>query len=510
VFPIPRPLCIDSTRTNMAGGSSEDPTTPTGTSRPPRAPPPPPPPPPPYIHHPALANGTMKRARAWPDPLSLSQTISSQNPNLDEVAATLYPGRMGIPQELVGRIMEILQDDIVTLTACSLTCKSIYASTRHLIHQTFYLTDETIQRVGTTGRTAQQQILYRSGEHLSAEFWHSMINSGFLRYARRVYIKTWNSAALIPYLNRLDTLDGVHTLTISSTDICRFISFKHPQFSHLNATLTTLSIHFPQNPHKFIPSLIAQFPNLENLTLELFLSGGEEWGRRYSPRDFPTHSPPLRGHLRCSGVSKYDCMLVRALVWGLPDGINFRSVELRKVHWRPCLQLLGGCKDTLEEFILTVEGNGTQVYTLQTESYSFPAPIGRSGATELGCLALGQNSALRRFVVRATFVQLIKISLRDLRNVLKTIRSPVFSEFALELGTPRVASMSNNRPQIRGDWMGIDKWLARCRGVRLIIRTDGMYGNDTFREKAMDDFPLMAKSGRVSFEICSSVNEHWN
>jgi len=85
----------------------------------------------------------------------------------------------------------------------------------------------------------------------------------------------------------------------------------------------------------------------------------------------------------------------------------------------------------------------------------------------------------------------------------RTVRSPVFSEFVLELETQRVAFMSNNRPQTRGDWTSIDKWLARCRGVRLIVR---MYGNDMFRKKARDVFPLMAKSGRISFESCSSVN----
>jgi len=69
--------------------------------------------------------------------------------------------------------------------------------------------------------------------------------------------------------------------------------------------------------------------------------------------------------------------------------------------------------------------------------------------------------------------------------------------------------MPNNRSQIRGDWMDIDKRLARCRGVRLIIRTDGTYGNEVFREKPRDVFPLMA-SGRVSFKNCSSVNGHWD
>ena len=55
---------------------------------------------------------------------------------------------------------------------------------------------------------------------------------------------------------------------------------------------------------------------------------------------------------------------------------------------------------------------------------------------------------------------------------------------------------------------GIDKRLARCYGVRLIIGADGMYENEVLREKLGDIFPLMARSGHISFETCSSVNGH--
>jgi len=57
---------------------------------------------------------------------------------------------------------------------------------------------------------------------------------------------------------------------------------------------------------------------------------------------------------------------------------------------------------------------------------------------------------------------------------------------------------------------GIDKRLARCCGVRLIIRADGTYENEVLREKPGDIPPSMARSGRVSFETCSSVNGHWD
>jgi hypothetical protein len=128
---------------------------------------------------------------------------------------------------------------------------------------------------------------------------------------------------------------------------------------------------------------------------------------------------------------------------------------------------------------------------------------------ELGGLRLGQSTVLRRFILRTSFNNLPDVSFPALHKALKTIRSPVFSEFVLELGTPKSMLVPNNRPEICGDWRYIDRRFARCGGVRLVIRTGGIYEDGMFRERAKDVFPLMAKSGRVSFETSPSVNEYW-
>ena len=46
---------------------------------------------------------------------------------------------MGLPQEIVDLIMDMLYDNIRALKVCSLTCKAMFASTRHLIHQRLHL-----------------------------------------------------------------------------------------------------------------------------------------------------------------------------------------------------------------------------------------------------------------------------------------------------------------------------------------------------------------------------------
>ena len=82
-----------------------------------------------------------------PDDLNLDfstihhdRTGLSQKPiNLDSICVAVNHGCMGLPQELVDHIMDMLYVDLQALKACSLTCKAMFSSTRHLIHQTLCL-----------------------------------------------------------------------------------------------------------------------------------------------------------------------------------------------------------------------------------------------------------------------------------------------------------------------------------------------------------------------------------
>ena len=56
--------------------------------------------------------------------------------DLNLIRAVADNGCMGIPQDLVDYVMDILRDDSEALKACSLTCRSTFASTRRLIHET--------------------------------------------------------------------------------------------------------------------------------------------------------------------------------------------------------------------------------------------------------------------------------------------------------------------------------------------------------------------------------------
>ena len=77
--------------------------------------------------------------------------VPEQPVGLNLICSTINEGCMGLPQELVDHIVDTLHEDLPALKACSLTCKAMFASTRHLIHQTLCLTPRNNERVLTRG-----------------------------------------------------------------------------------------------------------------------------------------------------------------------------------------------------------------------------------------------------------------------------------------------------------------------------------------------------------------------
>ena len=168
-----------------------------------------------------------------------------------------------------------------------LTRKSMYASTRYLIHRTLYLMDRTIQRVNTTRRRT------RHGPHESpsARFWYSTTNSSFLKYARRVYINTrlGHSHSLPRWAKYAQWGPQIHHFLHRYT---RVYLIQPPRFSHLNATLTTF------NPLSSPSSLISR------TFLSSFSPVGKKSRKDGTPRMVFRRIHALCGrHLRCSDIS---------------------------------------------------------------------------------------------------------------------------------------------------------------------------------------------------------------
>lgn len=53
--------------------------------------------------------------------------MTEQFVDLNPISATIHRGCMGLPQELTNHIVDMLYDNILALSACSLTCRAMFA-----------------------------------------------------------------------------------------------------------------------------------------------------------------------------------------------------------------------------------------------------------------------------------------------------------------------------------------------------------------------------------------------
>jgi hypothetical protein len=276
--------------------------------------------------------------------------------DLNLIVAVIHHGCMGLPQELVDRIMDMLRDNIRALKACSLTCKAMFASTRHLIHQTLYLTTRNSRSVLTQEEKSRSQIAGNYDVHL--KILSCMAERGLLQYPRKVYISMPGiSSPWIPqsHLQHFQSLDRVHTLTIRS-DIAVWAHNHKTCFAHLYQTLTSLTLRFPLSGYQPLLHFAFQFPNLEDLCLD---SRGEQIGLDWPHVYIIKRSPPLSGRLQLIGsdmVAQWPTDLVNGLADGLP---NFRSVELVDLFGFDPRYLLNKCAHTLENLTIALRRIGT-------------------------------------------------------------------------------------------------------------------------------------------------------
>lgn len=430
--------------------------------------------------------------------------------DLGIISATIYCGCMGLPQELVDQIVDMLHDDLRTLKACSLTCKALFASTRHLIHHTLYLTAQNNQSVLT--REEGQELLNRSNCDARLRLVSYMGEHHLLRFAQRVYIRdgrTFTPRNLLPHLHHFQSLDRVHTLTIEHYDAPSWENHYDTCFIHFYPTLTSLTLSHPFSRYKPLLQFALQFPNLENLCLEWLPI---KVGHIPDPTA-PTlieRSPPLRGHLRLAGygtTSQEPVDFTREL----PNGFNFRTVELEAFFGDRVQHVLDACANTLEDLTIVTLGTGKHLLSLVITKlfahFFFP-----TGDIQLRGFRLKETTALCRLTLRMTFREASILRSDALLGVLSTITSLVFSELVLEIGRlpPHFHGSSSEH---WGSWEQIDDLLetqfAKYGSFRLVIRTTDLDDKETLERHAKESFPLLAKRGRIHFETSHSTGNHW-
>ena len=110
------------------------------------------------------------------------------------------------------------------------------------------------------------------------------------------------------------------------------------------------------NHYRQVLQFALQFPNLENLCLE-WLEHENRFRTLITAPSTIDQSPPLDGHLRLAG----DDTVVQwpiDLSEDLPNGINFRSVEIEDFFGSRAQHMVNMCANTLEEFTIVPSGTG--------------------------------------------------------------------------------------------------------------------------------------------------------
>jgi hypothetical protein len=231
----------------------------------------------------------------------VARKVAKQPIDLNRISTAVHHGCMRLPQELVDYIMDMIQDDLPTLKACSLACKSMFASTRHLIHQTLWLTPRNNEKMLTRGD--QFRHLGRNRRKVELRFLSHMGEHGLLQYTRQIQIcmpYTFTPDTLLPHIHHFQSLDRVHALTIEHYDPILWVNHYSTSFVHFYPTLTSLTLIYPLCHYRLLLRFVAQFPNLEDLCLQR-----ARFDKRRRLVIVPAQIdrfPPLRGRLRLSGA----------------------------------------------------------------------------------------------------------------------------------------------------------------------------------------------------------------
>lgn len=418
--------------------------------------------------------------------------------DLGLICAAEHTGCMGLPQELIDCIIDLVRNDCQTLKACSLTCKSMFASARHLIHGTFRLTQRNNRSILTR---EEKKLLPQMSTDRELRFLTCAAERGLLQYAQQVFIRnnlqldnhhsTFSPAALSPHLHHFRSLDRIHTLTIEHLDAALWLNQSKDYFSHFYPTLTSLKLHHPCGSYRAILQFALQFPNLDNLSFQMFPS---QEGEGEDQTDVVIdQSPPLRGNLSLIGYNTTGEWPVDA-IHELRNGMNFRSVELEAFSSDRVQHILNACGNTLEDLAIVPQG---------------------CGATQLEGLRLMELKVLRRLTLRMPFYRAYLLEQGALLRALWTITSPDFRELVLEVD--KVPARLKEKPSEHwGCWTYVDKYLGTCLsdgladngGFKLIIRTGEVCDWELFQKHAKETFPLLAGKGCVHFETTDKIENY--
>jgi len=260
-----------------------------------------------------------------------------------------------LPQELIDHIISTLRDDLQSLKACSLTCKVMFVSARHLIHQKIYLTSNKNWEL----LTVPERQRYIRGERyeLTVRVLSRIATHGLLPYACHLFInlsKNFTPTNLQPYNHHFQCFDQIQELSVFWLDTPGFLKEFDTYFAKFVPTLRSLHLDTPTGDTRDILDFICRFPHLDDLTLKMSVGAGPDDWRTWRLGSLPVvkRIPPFRGKLRLCRMTKWHSYILQQLT-SLPGKCCFRSIDFRDCESAAEQHIVDACCGTLESVSTT-------------------------------------------------------------------------------------------------------------------------------------------------------------
>ena len=251
--------------------------------------------------------------------------------------------------------MSMLEGDLRSLKACSLTCKVMFGSARRLIHRKMYLSSEKNWELLTV---PERQRYIRGERHeLAVRVLSRIASYGLLPYARHLFInlnKNFTPPNLEPYNHHFQCFDRIQELSIFWLDTPGFLENFDTYFANFVPTVRSLHLDTPTGEARDILDFICRFPHLDDLTLRMPVSTNSGNWKTWKSGILPTVKsvPPFRGELKLCGMNEWRGYLVRQLI-SLPGKCRFRTIDFRNCESDAEQPIIDACCGTLESVSTT-------------------------------------------------------------------------------------------------------------------------------------------------------------
>jgi len=283
------------------------------------------------------------------EPASDSTDESDVEPLLDLSTIIITETWKGLPQELVDYIVFMLGNDLKSLKACSLTCKALFISTRHIIHQDIYLTSENNWELLTLKE--KQRYIRGDRQGIAIRVLSEIAAHGLLPYARHLFIhlhRNFTPGNLQPFNDHFQRFDRVQELSIYWLDTSGFLRNFDTHFANFVPTLRSLHLDTPAGNARDILDFISRFPHLDDLSFKVSSEESHDW-RTWKSGSFPVveRVAPFRGRLKLGRVDEWRGYLVQHLI-SLPGKRCFRFIDFRSCTSGAEQPVVDACSNTVE------------------------------------------------------------------------------------------------------------------------------------------------------------------